>query len=378
MFIKDAIFGNIELTPLEEKVVESAEMQRLRFIRQTGLVSMVYPGSNHSRFEHSLGTMNISKEMAKEMELEDDEIEIIALSGLLHDIGHGPFSHLSEGVFSKYLNTDHERNGIEIIKKSEIKDIIEKAGFSVNEIIKRLLGKEGGEIVTASLGADRLDYLLRDAHYTGVSYGVIDYQQIKSKMGFYRKNLAVYLQGVQPAESLLLARYFMFITVYHHHAVEIANKMLEEAMEIAIEENVIEPKEFLYLRDFELVNKLMASESIKPLIKRILERRLFKRAIYKEAKGTDFDFDEKAIKSRIEKSGLNRTEYIVAKNKIEFVSEKIPVISKKGARIGYLDEISPIIKSLMKNDITRFVIASDKKNLSKIRRIANLRYPTKY
>ncbi len=367
MFIKDAIFGNIELTPLEAEIIETPEMQRLRFVSQTGFVYLVYPGATHSRFEHSLGTMNISREIARGMDLKDDEVEILALAGLLHDIGHGPFSHLSEGIFSKYLHTNHEKNGIEIIKKSKIKEIVEDNSFSINEIIKRLEGKDGGEIITAPLGADRLDYLLRDAHYTGVTYGVIDYQQVRSKMALYKKHLAIFLQGLPQAESLLLARYFMFITVYHHHAVEIANKMFERAVEMAIENDELDPKELLYLRDFELISRLMNSESATRLARRLLERKLFKRIVYEDIR-KEPNYDENEIERKIEKAGLSRSEFIIAKNRLEFVNEGIPVLDRSGKKLGNLEDYSPIIRSLMENTITRFIIASDRRNAKKIKK----------
>ena len=83
MFIKDAIFGNIELTPIESMLLDTPEMQRLRYVKQTGLAYLVYPGATHSRFEHSLGTMHITKEIAKEMSLEEEEVEMLAVAYFL-------------------------------------------------------------------------------------------------------------------------------------------------------------------------------------------------------------------------------------------------------------------------------------------------------
>ena len=99
-FIRDSVYGDISLTKFEEKIMDMPQFQRLRRIKQLGLISLIYPGANHTRFEHSVGTMNLGSKLATELDLSNDEIELIRVSSLLHDIGHGPFSHVSEGVLS--------------------------------------------------------------------------------------------------------------------------------------------------------------------------------------------------------------------------------------------------------------------------------------
>jgi len=363
VFIKDAIFGNIELTPIESMLLDTPEMQRLRYVKQTGLAYLVYPGATHSRFEHSLGTMHITKEIAKEMDLENEEVEMLAVAGLLHDIGHGPFSHASDPIIKKYLHTNHEEIGKRLTTKGEIKEVLEENGLDVENIIKKLSGKLNGEIVTASLGSDRLDYLLRDAHYTGVTYGIVDYQQIKSKVVLYKDRLAVYEQGLRPAESLLLARYFMSTTVYHHHAVVIANSMLEKAVRLAIENAELEIKEYPSMRDFELITKLTSSKASNKLITRLLERKLFKRVFVGSIEAApEINEIENAI---IKYSGLREDEFIVSKDMLRFVTEKIPILNRDKKKLGNVEDLSPIIKSLEKGR-EELIIASDRKNKEKV------------
>jgi HD superfamily phosphohydrolase len=363
VFIKDAIFGNIELTPIESKLLDTPEMQRLRYVKQMGLAYLVYPGATHSRFEHSLGTMHITKVIAKEMGLEEEEVEMLAVAGLLHDVGHGPFSHVSDPILKKYLHTNHEEIGKKLTTKGKIKEILEESGLDTKDIIKRLSGKLNGEIVTASLGSDRLDYLLRDAYYTGVTYGIIDYQQIKSKMVLYRHRLAVYEQGLHPAESLLLARYFMSTAVYHHHAVVIANNMLEKAVRLAIENAELGIKEYPSLKDFELITKLTNSKASNRLIARLLERKLFKRIFVGSIEATpEINEIENTI---IKYSGLREDEFIVAKDKQKFLTEKIPVLNRDKKRLGNVEDLSPIIKNLEK-EREDLIIASDRRNKEKI------------
>lgn len=99
-FIRDSVYGDIELSKFEVRVMDMPQFQRIRRIKQLGLISLIYPGANHTRFEHCIGTMNLASKLATKLDLSDDEIELIRISGLLHDIGHGPFSHVSEGVLS--------------------------------------------------------------------------------------------------------------------------------------------------------------------------------------------------------------------------------------------------------------------------------------
>jgi len=366
VFVKDPVFGNIALTELEAKIIDTEEMQRLRHIKQTGFAYLVYPGAMHSRFEHSLGTMYISKEVAKGIGLEDEEAELLALAGLLHDIGHGPFSHTSDNLLKKYLNTNHEEIGKKIIREGRIGEIIEKYGFSKEEVIEKLSGKSKGELVTASLGSDRLDYLLRDAHYTGAAYGVIDYQQIKSKITIYKNKLAIYEQGIAPAESLLLARYFMFTTVYYHHAVSIASQMFEKAADLALANGELEPEAYARMNDIEAFWNILHSKVSSGLAKRLLNRRLFKRIVYKDIKKGKTNREE--IEERlINKAKLKYDEFIVFESKMMFIKEEgTPVLNRYKKKIGTIESLSSIVKTLKENEVTRFIIASDRKNKRKI------------
>ena len=227
MEIRDPIHGNIDIDDTEAGVIDTPEMQRLRYIKQLDMTYLVFPGANHTRFEHSLGTMQVTKALLSSMGENEKEI---AYAGLLHDIGHGPFSHLSEGFIKKYLKKDHEKIGEERITNSEIKDIISDSGMNFGRIVDYFRDADKIDVVGGVLGSDRIDYLMRDSHYTGVAYGVIDYERLKKRLIPYRNRVAIMESGVSGAESLLLARYFMHSNVYMHHAKLIASKMLQRAM----------------------------------------------------------------------------------------------------------------------------------------------------
>ena len=224
-FIRDSVYGDISLNKFEVKIMDMPQFQRLRRIKQLGLISLIYPGATHTRFEHCVGTMNLGSKLAEELDLTGDEIELIRVSGLLHDIGHGPFSHVSEGV----LSFPHEELSKYVITKTSMRDLLEEK-FDVNEIVDIINGKGHlGPIVSGELDVDRMDYLLRDSHNTGVSYGKIDYERLISNLSL-DDGLILDIKGVQAAEGALVSRYFMYPSVYQHHTTRIVNTMFRRAL----------------------------------------------------------------------------------------------------------------------------------------------------
>ena len=169
--IRDPLHGTVHLTDLEEKMLDAQPMQRLRGIRQLAMAYLVYPGANHTRFEHSIGTLALAGKMCEELGIGEDRAAKVRAAALLHDVGHVAFSHESEQVIMRKLGT-HEEVGKRIITKGEIADILSES-FSAREIAK-LPDKPLGQIIASDIGADRKDYLLRDSHYTGVDYGIVD------------------------------------------------------------------------------------------------------------------------------------------------------------------------------------------------------------
>ena len=123
MMIKDEIHGTIEFDALEERIIDTSSFQRLRRIKQMSVTNLVYPGANHSRFEHSIGTAHLSAVIARRLELGEEEIKKVKLYGLLHDIGHVAFSHEGEDVLKKYIG-DHEEIGKKKILNGEIAEIL--------------------------------------------------------------------------------------------------------------------------------------------------------------------------------------------------------------------------------------------------------------
>jgi len=273
--IRDPLHGTVQLTDLEERLLDSPQMQRLRGVRQLAMAYLVYPGANHSRFEHSIGTLALADKMASEIGIENDRLEKLRLAALLHDVGHTAFSHEAEAVLSPYIGS-HEKIGERLIAEGEIADIISEQ-HSPSEI-SRLHRTPLGSIISSDIGADRMDYLLRDSHYTGVAYGVIDSDRVCSTAGMDSKGVFITERGLLAAESLLVARFTMFSTVYLHKTVRIASRMLQQALLLAIGDGTLQPESALHLGDSQVLASLLESPSACELSRRLSYRRLYKKA----------------------------------------------------------------------------------------------------
>lgn len=365
MYVRDALHGNVYLNGVEKDIIDTKSFQRLVYIRQLAFAYLVYPGATNTRLEHSIGTMHVAKELAKNM-FGDCEEEL-AIAGLVHDIGHPAFSHASEDALRKYLKEDHEKRSIEIIKNGDISEVLEKFKIDKKKVLGFLRGKNKGDIISGSLGADRIDYLMRDSLHIGVAYGIIDYNRIKNKLLFYDKKLSIYEEGLQGAESLLIARYFMYETVYLHHTVRIVENMYKKALELAIESGKFDPKE-LYGDDYTIIKRLNEIEESKFIMNKIIERKLFKRVYYANVKEKT-DLEE--IKNALEKAGIKKDEFVIALDNMGGHMENIPVVNKKHDFIGNLNEVSPLINTLeniMKNKNT-LIVAVEKSRIEKAKRV---------
>jgi hypothetical protein len=250
-------------------------MQRLRGIRQLATAYLVYPGANHTRFEHSIGTLFLADRMCREMGLPEEKIAKVRVAALLHDIGHVAFSHESEAVLRGKLGS-HEEVGMRLSLHGEVADALSRE-FSPREIAD-LCGTPLGSVITSDIGADRMDYLLRDSHYTGVAYGVIDTQRICTSVSLGKHGLLIRERGLEAAESLLVARVTMFSTVYLHKTVRIASRMLQQAIMLALEDGTLVEDDFLSFGDSQALDALVNSPCAHEYAARIRKRRLFKKA----------------------------------------------------------------------------------------------------
>jgi hypothetical protein len=362
MHIRDAVSGDIIPTPAQLGLIDDPNVQRLSSIRQLGFAYLVYPGANHTRFEHSLGTMVVTREIVESATGErDEELEC---AGLLHDIGHPAFSHFADKLLKIYLHTDHEKLGEERIMENQLRDRINDAGLSLKKIIGYFRGVGKGGIITGALGSDRLDYLIRDARYTGVAYGLIDYPNIRSKMAIYKGNPAIYESGLRAGEQILLARYFMFQSVYMHHATLIAQGMYERAVINAIESGKMEKEELKTLNDWQMLSRLTQIKESAGMANRLAGRRLFKRAYYAEVSGVDMD----ALKDAIAKAGFEEGEYMASLLNYRGADDNVDVLDRHGHLAGKLSEMSPLVKTLgdILRNKRRLLVACERKRIGEL------------
>lgn len=244
--ITDPIHRYIRFSETEREIVDTVIFQRLRGIRQLAGAHLVYPSAQHSRFEHSIGTMHIAGYAGETLFSkgyfgDEDKVQQLRLAALLHDIGHGPFSHLFEEVLMEKQNMNHEDMGRQIISQSEISDILGKHGYNSSDICKLSFGQSNiqffNEIISGALSADMMDYLPRDGLFTGVEYGKIDYHRLISSFEVTTDgHLAINKSALYSLESMLISRYEMYKAVYFHKTVRSAEVMLLRSMMLADEQ----------------------------------------------------------------------------------------------------------------------------------------------
>jgi HD superfamily phosphohydrolase/uncharacterized protein YwgA len=261
--IIDPIYGHVAITELEQFIINTPEMARLRRIQQLGLADLAFPGANHTRFEHSVGTLFIAYKIAKALGLKQEEIVKIRLAALLHDVGHCAFSHVVESVlkrnpsyqpvidgknflshemFTEYIISNSFHTKPEIAKhagdaKPFFEEIAHMATGESDAVSKPYLA----QIISNDIDADRIDFLLRDSYHTGVEFGLVDVDQIIGSLSLssgriilggsysYDEDMAL-----TAAESMLIARSHHYSAVIHNPKTQGARVMLLHALENAL------------------------------------------------------------------------------------------------------------------------------------------------
>ena len=263
IYIKDNIYGFIEIDSQNIKeIIDNPFFQRLRYIKQGLPNSLVYPSANHTRFEHSLGVYHLTKQILNKTNLENDEKEKLAICALIHDAGHGPFSHTSE----KILEMDHEKQLLKLLK-----NLLENTNYTKEEIEKTLKSKKF-LIVSGDFGTDRMDYLVRDSTNTGAYYGLIDWQLLIKEFQLLN-NKIVFNKKIESAlDNFLLERHFISKNVYYHKTVVKIQEMLRDAFKELL--NYFKKEEIFSMTDYEVLYFFKKYE-IK-IFDQIMRRKLWK------------------------------------------------------------------------------------------------------
>ena len=328
--LRDPVHGYIHITsPVIWRLLDTPEFQRLRRIRQLGGVFQVYHTAEHSRFSHSLGVYEIVRRMTEEVpdiggSLSRQEKLVVLCAALLHDVGHGPYSH----SFERLSHCSHEQMTMRLIlEDTDIHTVMAEADPSLPAQVAAVI--QGTcpnpllcDLISSQLDADRMDYLLRDAYETGTSYGTFDLERILRCLRVKNGRLCIKESGMHSVEDYIMARYHMYWQVYLHPVARAYEVMLQlffdrysevrSQLKIDLLENVFHLSEltcFLELDDCRLVTGLQqASVSddriLADLADRLLNRRLFD---WIEEPDPSQEFQ---IRRRLEQAGLPTLFYL--------------------------------------------------------------------
>ena len=271
--INDTIHGSFEIDGVREDLLATPEFNKLSHIKQLGLAHLVFPGAHHTRFEHSLGVSHLAGRMASSLDLDPHECMTVEVAGMLHDVGHGPYSHTLEHILHERGGADHMHitEGIitgdyEILsddeqrilgKRRTVPEILESHGIDPQEVASLIHGPDAGgkernlfhwgegaesfesadhtlaNLVHGPVDCDQMDYLLRDAHFTGVRHGIIDHDRLIQCLTRHGGDIAVTEGGLSALEGMMTARALMYSAVYFHRVTRITEVMLSRAVERA-------------------------------------------------------------------------------------------------------------------------------------------------
>ncbi|HKZ47278.1 MAG TPA: HD domain-containing protein [Thermoplasmata archaeon] len=404
--INDTVHGTLRLDPLVLDLLESLELQRLNGIRQLGLTYLVFPGANHSRVEHCLGVAHVAGEIAEAVGLPEEERRLLVAAGLLHDLGHGPFSHTLEHVLAKRLGVDHMDVTMGIIEGkrdtvpgrdrkalpeiARVPAVLEEHGLRPRAVAALIKGRSAGarglsvhkgqahfaarrclaQIIHSAVDADQIDYLMRDSHYTGVALGMIDFRRLLQTFAVHNGELVLQRKGVPALEGMLTARALMYSSVYFHKTVRIAEQMLSRAVERS-EGDITAIQSMV---DAELVQWLLGQGGFqREVALRLKYRKLFKR-VWVRGK-YELDDGERAALARLSDSERRReAEDAIARRagaKPGGVLVDIPLpelliseprIAKTDVkvldrgRLAPLHRVSPLARALQLRDVSDWVV----------------------
>lgn len=343
--IQDPVHGAVGIDGVFLEVLDRPEMQRLRRVKQLGLGNLVFPGANHTRFEHCLGTYHLAGRMAEAVGMDREASATVRMAGLLHDVCHPPYSHTLEPFMEQASGMDHMELARALVfgdvpffmeEDSDIfggldtmSEVMEADGISPDDVCGLISSPEtvgsasletwGGydhfpsrdyahQIIHGPVDADQIDYLMRDSLHTGVCHGQVDVDRLIETMGVVNDRIVLGRGGVTAAEGLMVSRSLMYTSVYFHETTRIAQRMTTKAL-AASDADV---SDLHLIGDQELASRVAASGGRPSAeIRRVAARRLDKRAfaVYGDRAGDDLKETLMAYSGR---GGADRLEKEIA------------------------------------------------------------------
>ena len=399
--INDPVYGFISVTnETLFDIIEHPYFQRLRRIKQLGLAHLVYPGALHTRFHHSLGTMHLMNKAINELKAKGQNItkeeEFGALSAiLLHDIGHGPFSHALEHSIGNGIHHE-EISGLFMAFFNELHDHKLDMAITIfnNEYEKKFLHK----LVSSQLDMDRLDYLKRDSFFTGVSEGIINYERLINMLDVVDEDLVIHAKGIYSAEKFITARRLMYWQVYLHKTVLVAEymlmRLLRRAKELThngtplfatpaldfflrndVDMHLFKTSEeaflnFAILDDFDVLTSIKMwmnhnDHILSTLSRSIINRRFFRIEMEKEMFPDEYISEIKKLTKKKYRLSDEETDYFVISDKTSNYAyrqgvDKINILYKDGT-VHDISEISDDLNiSLFSKPVTKYFLCYPK------------------
>ena len=336
----DPIHQLIKAKGCEVKIIDSFPLQRLRFIKQLGISYLVFPSAQHSRFEHSLGTMELADKIYTSLGLKDEKLyNLVRLAGLLHDIGHTPFSHTTEIFLG---DKSHEQIGERVLFEEGLVDILLRCGYTwedVQMLVNIAFRKTENfpKVITGEFGADRMDYLRRDAYFCGTSYGFFDYSRLLENIILIEGKKCVHVSALRSLESFVIGRYFMYSQVYFHKVIRILNIHLKEVLEDFFYRGLLSPEDFHKKSDAHVIS-LMMDKHKEEKVRRILGREHY-RVVFDRTSKEEFDYVKAKLLEKYPEDLL----------RFDHISKRVldeDILLWDGRRFLNLAQVSPLIASL--------------------------------
>ncbi|MDJ0624845.1 MAG: HD domain-containing protein [Candidatus Caenarcaniphilales bacterium] len=384
----DPIHQNIELDTAKDdeklilSLIETSEFQRLRRIRQLGFSYLTFYGAESTRFVHSIGAFHIARMILNKLErnhrrlIENHRLPIL-IAALLHDIGHGPFSHSSEPAF----DFQHEKWTVKIIldQSTQINQLLSNYEKDLPQKVAKILSESNKpswtcQIISGQLDCDRADYLIRDSHQTGTTYGVFQLDRIIQSLELEKVKgevkLVVNEKGINAVEDYLFARYSMYLQVYHHKktlsADALFSSLIERAKDLLINEEPIELSDSLKVwllptkykmrhEDFWEVDDVCIIQHLKSWKKRAkdyilqdLASRLLDRNLFQSVRVDTIR--KKDIENVVYKLGLEKSKYyclIRECKEFQYGDKKKPILVEKNGKVKELSKVSSVAAALI-------------------------------
>jgi hypothetical protein len=352
LVIKDSVHDHIEVEGVAEALLDTPAVQRLRRVAQLGTVKFAYPSANHTRFEHSLGVYHLATRALDQLGIEGAAAERVRAAALLHDVGHGPFSHNLERVVHRHTGKYHD-DVDDLLSAGAVGRVLDDHDLDPAAVAGLVRGDgRYGQLVSGELDVDRMDYLVRDAHHTGVPYGTIDHERLVRELAFVDGELVLAEGNVQTAESLLVARALMNPTVYSHPVARISKAMLRRGAEELLRTPDVSADDLRRMDDHDFVSALRRTAATEAYAERLDTRRLFKRAVWAEYDGVPdslLDASHEALgraeRDIADRAGVSAAQVVVDVPSRPSMTESTSRVVVNG-EIRELGKASPLVSAL--------------------------------